>query len=66
MPITEENLDRIISASERRQIVPYSDMHIWRLERNNKFPKRVHLGPRRVGWSLNEIMEWINARKSER
>ncbi len=58
--------DRIVSAKERRQFVPYSDMHIWRLEQAGRFPKRIRLGENRVGWSLRELQEWIAARKMER
>ncbi len=58
--------DRIILAPERRQYVPYSDMHIWRMEKAGTFPKRIKLGPHRVGWSLQEIIDWIDARKAER
>lgn len=59
-------LDRIILAPERRELVPFSDMHIWRMEKAGKFPKRIRLGPNRVGWSLGEIVEWIEARMAER
>ncbi len=58
--------DRIISAQERRELVPYSDMHIWRLEQDDKFPRRIPLGSNRVGWSLREVQEWIEARKAGR
>ncbi len=58
--------DRLIDAVERRRLVPYSDMHIWRLERAGRFPERVKLGPGRVSWSLREVEEWIEARKAER
>ncbi len=58
--------DRIISAKERRELVPYSDMHIWRLERDDKFPRRIPLGGNRVGWSLREVQEWIEQRKAGR
>jgi prophage regulatory protein len=58
--------DRIITAPERRRIVPYSEMQIWRLEREGKFPRRIRLGANRVGWSLNEIMDWINVCKGAR
>jgi prophage regulatory protein len=58
--------DRIILAPERRKYVPYSDMHIWRMEQDGKFPKRIKLGPHRVGWSLLEVTDWIDARKAER
>ncbi len=58
--------DRIVSAKERRQFVPYSDMHIWRLEQAGRFPMRIRLGENRVGWSFHELQEWIAARKEER
>jgi prophage regulatory protein len=63
---TESFEDRIISSKERRILVPYSDMHVWRLEQAGQFPKRIKLGPNRVGWSLQEVLDWIEARKAER
>ncbi|MBT8005389.1 MAG: AlpA family phage regulatory protein [Rhodospirillales bacterium] len=63
----QDGNDRIIMAPERRELVPYSDMHIWRLEKAGKFPQRIKLNPNgRVGWSLQEILAWIEARKAER
>ncbi len=59
-------IDRIIDAHERRRLVPYSDMHINRKEKAGTFPKRIKIGPNRVGWSLNEVLDWIAARKAER
>ena len=53
--VTEAPPDRIITAPERRLLVPYSDMHIWRLEKAGIFPRRIRLGPNRVGWSLREV-----------
>ena len=58
--------DRIIGSAERRRLLPFSDMHIWRLERQGRFPKRNKLGEHRVGWDLDEIVAWIEARKSQR
>ena len=58
--------DRIILAPERRRLVPYSDIQIWRLEQQGRFPRRIKLGPNRVGWSEQEILDWIEARKAER
>jgi prophage regulatory protein len=57
---------RVINAAERRLLVPYSDMHVWRLEQASKFPKRIKLGERRVGWDLGEVIAWIEDRKSRR
>ena len=58
--------DRIIDRRERRQLIPYSDVHILRLERAGRFPARIQLGPSRVGWSELELFEWIEARKLDR
>jgi prophage regulatory protein len=58
--------DRIIGSAERRRLVPFSDMHIWRLEKVGQFPRRIKLGGQRVGWSLSEISAWIEARKAQR
>jgi len=36
------------------------------METAGSFPKRVPLGPGRVGWAASEIEAWIGARKAER
>ena len=55
--------NRLIDAKERRLLVPYSDMHIWRLEREGKFPKRRKLSNQRVGWLSTEIDKWLESRE---
>jgi len=30
------------------------------------FPQRIPIGANRVGWSLNEVLEWIAAKKADR
>ena len=52
-------LPRIITKKELRLIVPYSPQHILRLEKRGKFPNRVQLGARRVGWYLHEVHGWL-------
>lgn len=58
--------DRLISSKELRQLIPYSLMHIWRMEKAGRFPRRISLGPNRVAWSLSEVADWQEARKAER
>lgn len=58
--------DRIVGSAERRLMIPFSDMHIWRLERAGLFPKRIKLGDHRVGWDLGEVVAWMEARKALR
>lgn len=55
-------LPRIVTRKELRQIVPYTPQHILRLEKKNQFPKRIVMGPRRVGWRLSDIEAWLNER----
>lgn len=62
----EVTQDRIVSSKERRTLIPYSDMHVWRLEQTGQFPRRIRLGANRVGWSLRELDAWIESRKAER
>jgi prophage regulatory protein len=58
--------DRIISRKELRMLVPYSDMHISRLEKAGRFPPRIRVGDARVGWSFREVQEWMAAKKAAR
>ena len=50
---------RMITKRQLRQMVPYSDQHILRLEKQGKFPRRRDLGDNRVAWLYVEIREWI-------
>ena len=57
---------KLLTKSEVRNRVCYSPQHIARLEKAGKFPKRVLLGPNRVGWLEEEIDQWIRDRIEER
>ena len=53
---------RIISKRQLKELVLYSPQHIARLEKAGKFPKRVQLGPNRVGWVESEVLDWLQTR----
>ena len=53
---------RILSKKDLRALVLYSPAHIDRLEKAGLFPKRVQLGPCRVGWVESEVLAWIEER----
>jgi prophage regulatory protein len=57
---------RILRKPEVSKRVGYSAMHIWRLERDGQFPKRIQLGPMAVGWLESEVNDWIKERIAER
>jgi len=48
------------------EMIGLSYVHILRLEKQRKFPKRVVLGPSAVGWVEAEVEEWMKARVTER
>jgi len=59
-------MTRILSKKELRALVLYSPAHIDRLEKAGLFPRRIKLGPCRVGWLESEIEEWLQERIRDR
>ena len=57
---------RLLSKKAVRERVLYSPQHIARLEAAGQFPKRVRLGPGRVGWVEEEVQAWLQERVSRR
>jgi prophage regulatory protein len=39
--------------------ITYTRRHLYTLESERKFPKRVALGENRVGWIESEIDDWL-------
>jgi len=60
--VLEKDLPITITKKELRLIVPYSPQHILRLEKQGKFPKRIQIGLRRVGWELAAVKAWLKTR----
>jgi len=54
---------RILTKKEVCALVPYTPQHIHRLEKAGRFPRRLQLGPNRVGWRLTDIERWIDERQ---
>ena len=46
--------------------IGYTRRHLYTLENERKFPKRVPLGENRVGWIESEIDGWIAQRVASR
>ena len=58
---------RLVTRKELREFgVPYSSVHLTRLEKAGDFPKRVHLSQHRVVWDLSEIEEWYAGKAAQR
>jgi prophage regulatory protein len=57
-------IPKLITGKELRDLIPYSEQHIRRLEKKCLFPRRIHLGPGRVVWVEAEIVEWLEGRRT--
>ena len=44
----------------------YSPLHVAKLEKAGAFPKRVDLGPNRVGWVEDEVLDWLKLQLDRR
>ena len=53
---------RMLSKRQLKELVLYSPQHIARMEKVGQFPKRVQLGPNRVGWVEGEVLDWLQTR----
>jgi len=52
----------MLSKRQIKELVLYSPQHVARLEKAGQFPKRVQLGPNRVGWVESEVLDWLQKR----
>lgn len=59
------NADRIVRIRELKSLTGLSTTTIWRKEKDNTFPKRRRISKRAVGWSFNEILQWIEDQQNE-
>ena len=46
--------------------IPFSRMHLARLEKIGRFPRRIRLGSNTIAWREDEIDAWSSARSEER
>jgi prophage regulatory protein len=54
------NENRIIRLHELKTITGLSTATIWRKEKENTFPKRRKISKRAVGWTHDEVINWID------
>ncbi len=53
---------KVLSQQEVTKQTGLSRVTIWRYERAGHFPKRLKLGPNRVGYRSDEVDAWIESR----
>lgn len=55
------NPNRLVIFKELKEIygIPYSKVHVLRLEKDGRFPARITLSSRRVAWRAKEVAAWV-------
>jgi prophage regulatory protein len=54
--------DRLLTWPELEPKIPYGRQHVGRLEKADRFPKRIQVGPGRVAWWESEVDAWLASR----
>ncbi len=50
---------KIIRMRRVRGLISLSETTIWRLQQEGRFPMRMSLGARAVGWFEDEVLDWM-------
>jgi prophage regulatory protein len=61
-----DTMPELMLAGEVTKRIPYSQVHLRRMERQGQFPRRVRVGANRVGWVRAEVEQWLKDRIGER
>lgn len=61
---TGSTCHRAVRRHELRKIVPLADTTIYEMERRGEFPRRFYLTSKCVVWDLNEVEQWLTARRA--
>jgi prophage regulatory protein len=57
----KETTTRILREADVHRLTGVSRVSRWRWERSGRFPQRIRLGERAVGWREDEILAWLAA-----
>lgn len=57
-------VQRAVRRRELRKIVPLADTTIYEMERRGDFPRRFYLTSKCVVWDLDEVQQWLTARRA--
>lgn len=55
-------IQRLLSLKQIKEIIPYSTMQIYRLEKAGAFPRRIKIGRQRVAWVEADIRKWVETK----
>jgi len=64
-PIAPTKPARILRLTQVRSLTGLGRSSIYLLQAQKRFPQRIKIGPRAVGWIEDEIQRWITDRIAE-
>lgn len=53
---------KILSRVEIMKLLGVSEVTLWRMTREGRFPKPIEISPRRIGWPEEVVRAWIDER----
>ncbi len=59
----EINDDRVIREKECKKLTGICRTTRYEMEKQGRFPSRISLGGRSVGWVKSEVVAWVNNRE---
>lgn len=57
-------LDRILREREVLDVIGISRSQLWNLLKDGRFPARVRLAGRSMGWRQSDVQAWIASRET--
>ena len=62
LKVKDVPLIQILNVKDVTSRTKLSRVTIWRLENESKFPQRIRISSKRVGWLEGEVTRWIEKR----
>ena len=62
LKVKDVPLIQILNVKEVTSRTKLSRVTIWRLENEGKFPQRIRISTKRIGWLEDEVTKWIEKR----
>jgi prophage regulatory protein len=63
---TYPRVRRLVGATELRHRVVYTPPGISKLEKAGLFPRRLRIGPKKICWYLDEVVQWMQEKVDAR
>lgn len=60
------DIPNLLRFEDLQSLFKVSRSTLARLEKKNKFPKRVQIGENSIGWRSDEVLHWLQERTQQR